>query len=426
MKQNACIQFLALALPLIVFWIDAANCLFCSERYTFSTVNICLRFNSRISINAGCMNLGKGVENAWNEYTCQYENYCDCEDNSRRNDGRKGEWKHGPLRCCELEKACRSNPCEEGEICRENVEREGFWCDKGCYNFETRGHDYRGQVKVTEHGRVCRRWDGLQSTGKKRPHFYTPDDERFEEYDLRENYCRNPSWRTTDEDNAAIRPWCYTDDIGAETYWEYCDIPSCEISAGCRGENLAVNGEATASSHLGVHTAAEAFAGPRKYWHSDNRMPQHIMYDFKEKAVVCRITFFSRQRGPNVQHDCPSDFVIQGSHDGVSSWELLKEVYGNVCAAGQKIEIVLDNEVDYRYYKIDVDAVQGRGRGQGRYVVLRDIQMFGALIEAKNQQRHQAWIERREKSKRMLRARTEKTGFNPSIRSNWLKLVKNV
>ena len=51
-------------------------------------------------------------------------------------------------------------------------------CNAGCYNFETRGHDYRGQVKVTEHGRVCRRWDGLQSTGKKRPHFYTPDKTR--------------------------------------------------------------------------------------------------------------------------------------------------------------------------------------------------------------------------------------------------------
>jgi len=278
MKQNACIHFLILAWPLIVFWIDAANCLFCSETLTFkafSTVNICERFNSRISIKSGCMNLGKGVEKAWNKHTCRYENYCDCEDNSRRKDNRKGEWKHGPSRCCELKKACRSKPCKEGEICRENVYGKGFWCDKGCYNFETRGHDYRGKVKVTKYGRVCRRWDGLQSTGKKRPHFYTPAKTKYEKYDLRENYCRNPSWDSSKR--PGIRPWCYTDDIGAETHWEYCDIPACKTSA-----------------------------------------------------------------------------------------------------------------------------------------------------EAKNQQRHQAWIERREKSKRMLRARTEKTGFNPSIRSNWLKLVKNV
>jgi len=144
---------------------------------------------------------------------------------------------------------------------------------------EKRGHDYRGKVKVTEYGHNCRRWDGLQNTGKKRPHFYTPDDDRFKKYDLRENYCRNPSWKSGK--TPGIRPWCYTDDIGAkgndDAGWEYCDIPSCEISA-----------------------------------------------------------------------------------------------------------------------------------------------------EAKNQQRHQTWIERREKSKRILRARTEKTGINPSIRSDWLKLVKNV
>ena len=53
---------------------------------------------------------------------------------------------------------------------------------------------------------------------------------------------------------------------------------------------------------------------------------------------------------------------------------------GNVCEAGQKIDIVLDNEVDYLAYKIDVEAVQGRGQGQNSYVVLRDIQMFGPLI----------------------------------------------
>ena len=53
---------------------------------------------------------------------------------------------------------------------------------------------------------------------------------------------------------------------------------------------------------------------------------------------------------------------------------------GNVCAASKKIEIVLDNDVDYRYYKIHVHSVQGRPNGRTKYVVLRDIQMFGALI----------------------------------------------
>ena len=52
----------------------------------------------------------------------------------------------------------------------------------------------------------------------------------YKKYNLRENYCRNPTWDK--KKNPGKRPWCYTDDIGAETHWEYCDIPACKTSAG--------------------------------------------------------------------------------------------------------------------------------------------------------------------------------------------------
>jgi len=169
----------------------------------------------------GCLNSGTGVVKAYNENTCRYENYCDCEKN--RNGG-KSEGKHGEMRCCELKKACRKESCKEGEICRENVYRKGFWCDKGCYN-EKGGHDYRGKVDVTENGRVCKHWNEKP----KKSAGFNPNDPRYKKYNLRENYCRNPTWDK--KKNPGKRPWCYTDDIGAETYWEYCDIPACKTSA---------------------------------------------------------------------------------------------------------------------------------------------------------------------------------------------------
>jgi len=225
MKQRAYFHFLALAWLLVVFWIDAANCLFCKEITTFSSTNICTRFNingGRISIKVGCMNWGTGVAEFWNENTCQIENYCDCE--YSRQKGKEGQptiGKHGPGRCCELRKDCRSDSCKKGEICRENVHKKGFWCDKECYNSKVWGHDYRGKVQVTESGRVCRPWNGHK-------HFYNSDEEKFKKYDLRKNYCRNPSWAS--KKDPGIRPWCYTDEPGTRNgeYWEYCDIPTCK------------------------------------------------------------------------------------------------------------------------------------------------------------------------------------------------------
>merc|ERR1739838_781903 len=75
---------MALAWALIVFWIDAADCILerqsilCSETLTFGSVNVCERFD-RIGIEVGCIHFGKG-KTGWNKQTCQKENYCDCED----------------------------------------------------------------------------------------------------------------------------------------------------------------------------------------------------------------------------------------------------------------------------------------------------------------------------------------------------------
>ena len=46
------------------------------------------------------------------------------------------------------------------------------------------------------------------------------------------------------------------------------------------------------------------------------------------------------------------------------------------CEDGQIIETKLNNDADYLYYRILVESVPGR-LGEKKFVVLRDIQMFG-------------------------------------------------
>jgi len=242
MKRTAYTHFLALAWLLIVYWIDAANCgvwdkfsrSICSKKLPFtSSKNICARFDLKcvgcfMGVGDGCMNSAKDITNVWNKNTCQYENYCDCENSRQKGkEGQKTGAKHGSTRCCELRKACRSDSCKKGEICREKVHEEGFWCDKECTNLQG-GHDYRGKVQVTEYGRVCRPWDGKKTTGKKKPRSYHPGLEKYKKYDLIKNYCRNPSW--DNPKSPGIKPWCYTDEPGTKNgiHWEYCDIPSCK------------------------------------------------------------------------------------------------------------------------------------------------------------------------------------------------------
>ena len=75
--------------------------------------------------------------------------------------------------------------------------------------------------------------------------------------------------------------------------------------------------------------AARGFAGPESEWNSADGMPQSITYKLKDKAVVCKITFLPRKDNAlgNVPRDCPTNFGIEGSHDG-SSFVLIKRVEG--------------------------------------------------------------------------------------------------
>ncbi|XP_019616170.1 PREDICTED: deleted in malignant brain tumors 1 protein-like isoform X2 [Branchiostoma belcheri] len=73
------------------------------------------------------------------------------------------------------------------------------------------GADYRGRVNVTENGYTCQRWDS------QTPHFHVYSPDRFPQYGLEENYCRNPG--------NGYKPWCYTTSPSVRI--EYCDVREC-------------------------------------------------------------------------------------------------------------------------------------------------------------------------------------------------------
>ena len=80
--------------------------------------------------------------------------------------------------------------------------------DSECYTGD--GHDYRGEVSVTESGRTCQKW----TSQTPHSHMFTPDDISDEGLGDH-NFCRNP-------EDGEPTAWCYTTD--PEKTWELCDI----------------------------------------------------------------------------------------------------------------------------------------------------------------------------------------------------------
>ena len=90
------------------------------------------------------------------------------------------------------------------------------WCSGSdqCYQRETSGEDYMGDVNVSSNGIVCQRWDSRYPVSHNYVTF--PDGGRT----LAGNRCRNPG-------RASSRPWCYNSIPGASIRRLDCDIPAC-------------------------------------------------------------------------------------------------------------------------------------------------------------------------------------------------------
>lgn len=71
------------------------------------------------------------------------------------------------------------------------------------------GADYRGNQDRTATGKVCMRWD------QQNPHKHdrSPTNNKYKQFDLKANYCRNPDGHST--------IWCYTMD--PKKRYEVCE-----------------------------------------------------------------------------------------------------------------------------------------------------------------------------------------------------------
>merc|ERR1711931_548221 len=74
---------------------------------------------------------------------------------------------------------------------------------------------YRGTLSVTKSGITCQSWDIDEPHKRSRRVMKA---KYWNQFDLRSNYCRNPTKHST--------AWCYT--IDRKPRWEECDIPTCE------------------------------------------------------------------------------------------------------------------------------------------------------------------------------------------------------
>ena len=133
----------------------------------------------------------------------------------------------------------------------------------------------------------------------------------------------------------------------------------------------------SATSVLYDNYPENAFKGPEYEWHSQDKPPQSLIYDFKVQKTICYVTFLPRKDNAegNVRRDCPQSWTFDGSNDG-TNWESLRYIPLEVpCAENVKIQQAVPNQKPFRMYRIRTLQVPGRPSGN-RFVVLRDVQMF--------------------------------------------------
>ena len=120
---------------------------------------------------------------------------------------------------------CQDNPCENNGTCRNT--KNGFRCKcprnsfgRRCEIKQENGELCCGgkctslsqlNLNVTITGYTCQRWD------ENEPQKHGYRGEKYRDYDLQENYCRNPSGHSGF--------WCYTTAYGKR--WEDCELSFC-------------------------------------------------------------------------------------------------------------------------------------------------------------------------------------------------------
>jgi len=149
--------------------------------------------------------------------------------------------------------------------------------------------------------------------------------------------------------------------------------------------NRATGGNPSAYSFSSAgYSAASAFAGPRKYWHSAEGMPQWLMYELKDPFPISKISWKTRYQTEDHymlihNRDCPKSFVFEGSMDANTFTPLLTVEDLDVdteCIPEHEMTKSFPNEELFKYYRFYVMDVRGRTTGP-KYAVISDLQFFG-------------------------------------------------
>jgi len=145
--------------------------------------------------------------------------------------------------------------------------------------------------------------------------------------------------------------------------------------------DLTNGAEVTASSTLNS-SPEDAFKGPTYRWHSQNGMPQSIVYGFKTKRTICSLSFLGRLDSGGykfVDKDCPRSWKLEGSDDGANWVNLLNVPAEVTCEQNVRITRAIPIPKPFRMYKFETSKVDGRYLGtkyEKHYVTIRDVRMF--------------------------------------------------
>lgn len=134
--------------------------------------------------------------------------------------------------------------------------------------------------------------------------------------------------------------------------------------------NTTPYGEVNVSSYSTNHEGYKAFSGKTlnasdntTYWLPSSGGTQTISYKFG-KGIVCKMVKFATLRGSGAVSGLV--WKIKGSNDG-ATWEELESYTFNITTARVLHVLPITNNVDYKYYELEID---------GQYIV-GELQFYG-------------------------------------------------
>ena len=122
-------------------------------------------------------------------------------------------------------------------------------------------------------------------------------------------------------------------------------------------------------------------------------MPQWLQYQLKEPKRICKFAFRPRfsfvRTNPThptekektiVQSDCPKNYTFEGSNDNTTFDVLLSLTNQPLCTFEKLVVHSFENDISYKFYRLNVTDVPGRWKTEEKFVVIGDVRVYGEEI----------------------------------------------